>query len=58
MLIKKKIIVLVNVLVLTQEKYWEEHPGEVVPLMKPTFYPGPWKVASGQVPAHLKNETH
>ncbi|OVA11362.1 hypothetical protein BVC80_9005g38 [Macleaya cordata] len=27
-----------------QEKYWEEHPGEAVPLMKPKFYYGPWKV--------------
>ncbi|XP_052202594.1 uncharacterized protein LOC127808208 isoform X2 [Diospyros lotus] len=27
-----------------QEKYWEEHPGQAVPLMKPKFYPGPCKV--------------
>ncbi|KAL5732246.1 hypothetical protein ACHQM5_004892 [Ranunculus cassubicifolius] len=26
------------------EKYWEEHPGEAVPMMKPRFYYGPWKV--------------
>ncbi|KAF6174856.1 hypothetical protein GIB67_026344 [Kingdonia uniflora] len=26
------------------EKYWEEHPGEAVPLMRPKYYFGPWKV--------------
>lgn len=30
-----------------QEKYWEDHPGEAVPLMRPTFYGGPWKVYKG-----------
>ncbi|RZC61300.1 hypothetical protein C5167_023061 [Papaver somniferum] len=30
---------------LYKEKYWEEeHPGEAVPLMRPKFYYGPWKV--------------
>ncbi|KAL5729729.1 hypothetical protein ACHQM5_002635 [Ranunculus cassubicifolius] len=29
---------------LYKEKYWEEHPGEAVPMMKPRFYYGPWKV--------------
>ncbi|KAA8523238.1 hypothetical protein F0562_009661 [Nyssa sinensis] len=29
---------------LHKEKYWEDHPGEAVPLMKPKFYSGPWKV--------------
>ncbi|PON69667.1 embryo defective [Trema orientale] len=43
---------------LYKEKYWEDHPGEVVPLMKPKFYPGPWKVAMGEVPAHHKEEPH
>ncbi|GAB4853806.1 hypothetical protein Ancab_018000 [Ancistrocladus abbreviatus] len=28
---------------LYKEKYWEEHPGEAVPLMKPKFYGGPWR---------------
>ncbi|KAF2285149.1 hypothetical protein GH714_038831 [Hevea brasiliensis] len=28
---------------LYKEKYWEDHPGEAVPLMKPKFYSGPWK---------------
>ncbi|TYH26877.1 hypothetical protein ES288_A02G024500v1 [Gossypium darwinii] len=32
-----------------QEKYWEDHPGEAVPLMKPKFYGGPWKVLKGDV---------
>ncbi|XP_057866970.1 uncharacterized protein At4g29660 isoform X2 [Cryptomeria japonica] len=29
---------------LYKEKYWEEHPGEAVPMMKPSFYGGPWRV--------------
>lgn len=29
---------------LYKEKYWEEHPGESVPIMHPLFYFGPWKV--------------
>jgi hypothetical protein len=33
-----------------QEKYWEDHPGEAVPLMKPKFYSGPWKILRGEVP--------
>ncbi|KAH0706903.1 hypothetical protein KY289_011979 [Solanum tuberosum] len=32
------------------EKYWEEHPGQEVPLMKPMFYGGPWRVMRGDVP--------
>lgn len=36
-----------------QEKYWEDHPGHAVPLMKPKFYGGPWKVERGEVPAAL-----
>ena len=30
-----------------QEKYWEDHPGEEVPLMMPSFYRGPWRVVRG-----------
>ncbi|XP_021903782.1 uncharacterized protein At4g29660 [Carica papaya] len=33
---------------LYKEKYWEDHPGEAVPLMKPTFYKGPWRVIRGE----------
>ncbi|XP_074571969.1 uncharacterized protein At4g29660 [Curcuma longa] len=33
---------------LYKEKYWEEHPGEAVPLMRPKFYWGPWRVYRGQ----------
>ncbi|ERN14046.1 hypothetical protein AMTRI_Chr01g111340 [Amborella trichopoda] len=29
---------------LYKEKYWEEHPGAAVPLMKPKFYYSTWKV--------------
>ncbi|KAK9131017.1 hypothetical protein Sjap_011504 [Stephania japonica] len=29
---------------LYKEKYWEEHPGEAVPLMHPKFYYSKWKV--------------
>ncbi|KAJ8750895.1 hypothetical protein K2173_016076 [Erythroxylum novogranatense] len=35
---------------LYKEKFWEDHPGEAVPLMRPKFYGGPWKVDRGQVP--------
>ncbi|KAL9249217.1 hypothetical protein AKJ16_DCAP05965 [Drosera capensis] len=35
---------------LYKEKYWEDHPGEMVPLMKPMFYGGPWRVYRGEVP--------
>ncbi|KAJ4771580.1 embryo defective 2752 [Rhynchospora pubera] len=35
---------------LYKEKYWEEHPGEAVPLMRPKFYWGPWRVMNGEVP--------
>ncbi|RRT41493.1 hypothetical protein B296_00041047 [Ensete ventricosum] len=31
-----------------KEKYWEEHPGEAVPIMRPKFYWGPWKVYRGE----------
>ncbi|KAJ0971367.1 hypothetical protein J5N97_019326 [Dioscorea zingiberensis] len=34
---------------LYKEKYWEDHPGETVPLMRPKFYWGPWKVNRGDV---------
>ncbi|KAK8490338.1 hypothetical protein V6N11_055655 [Hibiscus sabdariffa] len=34
---------------LYKEKHWEDHPGEAVPLMKPKFYGGPWKVLKGDV---------
>ncbi|KAH1239781.1 Uncharacterized protein GmHk_08G024137 [Glycine max] len=33
-----------------QEKYWEEHPGKAVPLMRPKFYGGPWRVMGGNEP--------
>ncbi|XP_072968917.1 uncharacterized protein At4g29660 [Typha angustifolia] len=32
---------------LYKEKYWEDHPGEAVPLMRPKFYWGPWRVMNG-----------
>lgn len=31
-----------------QEKFWEEHPGKTVPLMKPLYYRGPWRVYRGE----------
>jgi hypothetical protein len=31
-------------LVRMQERYWEEHPGQAIPMMKPIFYLGPYKV--------------
>ncbi|KAG9447957.1 hypothetical protein H6P81_014085 [Aristolochia fimbriata] len=34
---------------LYKEKYWEEHPGEAVPLMRPKFYFGHWKIFKGGV---------
>ncbi|GAU29614.1 hypothetical protein TSUD_164640 [Trifolium subterraneum] len=37
---------------LYKEKYWEEHPGKAVPLMKPTFYRGPWRVMGGEIPRY------
>ncbi|CAO2817173.1 unnamed protein product [Amaranthus hypochondriacus] len=37
---------------LYKEKYWEDHPGQEVPLMKPMFYGGPWKVYRGEVPVY------
>lgn len=36
--------------VVEQEKYWEDHPGEAVPIMKPKFYWGPWRIMGGDVP--------
>jgi len=35
---------------LYKEKYWEDHPGEAVPIMRPKFYGGPWKILKGDVP--------
>ncbi|KAI4377781.1 hypothetical protein MLD38_015359 [Melastoma candidum] len=32
---------------LYKERYWEDHPGEMVPLMRPTFYTGPWRINRG-----------
>ncbi|KAH7686504.1 hypothetical protein IHE45_04G109600 [Dioscorea alata] len=32
-----------------KEKYWEDHPGEAVPIMRPKFYWGPWKINRGSV---------
>ncbi|CAN0922836.1 Uncharacterized protein At4g29660 [Linum grandiflorum] len=31
-----------------KEKYWEDHPGELVPLMTPKYYSGPWRVYRGE----------
>ncbi|CAN0838263.1 Uncharacterized protein At4g29660 [Linum grandiflorum] len=31
-----------------KEKYWEDHPGELVPLMTPKYYYGPWRVYRGK----------
>ncbi|KAL2939205.1 hypothetical protein RDABS01_007712 [Bienertia sinuspersici] len=39
-----------------QEKYWEDHPGEMVPIMKPMFYGGPWKVYRGEVPLYSSDK--
>ncbi|CAI9786843.1 unnamed protein product [Fraxinus pennsylvanica] len=33
----------------SQEKYWEEKPGQDVPLVKPKFYGGPWRVMRGDM---------
>ncbi|TKY49431.1 hypothetical protein E2542_SST26862 [Spatholobus suberectus] len=35
---------------LYKEKYWKGHPRKAVPLMRPKFYWGPWRVMSGEVP--------
>jgi hypothetical protein len=40
--------------ILEQEKYWEDHPGEAVPLMPPKFYWGPWRVMNGEVPRFMQ----
>jgi hypothetical protein len=40
--------------ILEQEKYWEEHPGEAVPIMPPKFYWGPWRVVNGEVPRFIQ----
>ncbi|CAM0954237.1 unnamed protein product [Alopecurus aequalis] len=37
-----------------QEKYWEDHPGEAVPIMQPKFYWGPWRVVNGEVPRFIQ----
>eukprot|EP00249_Psilotum_nudum_P014447 c24829_g1_i2 orf=755-1045(+) len=29
---------------LYKERYWEEHPGQAVPIMQPLLYVGPYKV--------------
>uniref|UniRef100_A0A7N0V886 Uncharacterized protein n=1 Tax=Kalanchoe fedtschenkoi TaxID=63787 RepID=A0A7N0V886_KALFE len=31
-----------------KERYWEKHPGENVPLMRPKFYFAPWRVIRGE----------
>ncbi|MQL71946.1 hypothetical protein Taro_004240 [Colocasia esculenta] len=33
---------------LYKERYWEDHPGEAVPLLRPKFYYGPWKIMRGE----------
>jgi hypothetical protein len=40
--------------ILEQEKYWEDHPGEAVPIMQPKFYWGPWRVVNGEVPRFIQ----
>ncbi|KAA8534442.1 hypothetical protein F0562_031959 [Nyssa sinensis] len=40
---------------LYKEKYWEDHPGEAVPIMKPKFYYSPWKILRGEVPSNHQN---
>ncbi|GER42601.1 glutamate receptor ionotropic, partial [Striga asiatica] len=37
-----------------QQKYWEDHPGHEVPIMKPMFYSGPWHIMRGEVPRYLE----
>ncbi|KAF8692434.1 hypothetical protein HU200_039672 [Digitaria exilis] len=39
----------------SQEKYWEDHPGEAVPIMPPKFYWGPWRVMNGEVPRFIQS---
>ncbi|XP_020596668.1 uncharacterized protein At4g29660 [Phalaenopsis equestris] len=39
---------------LYKEKYWEDHPGEAVPLMRPKFYWGPWRVYNGDTLPPMK----
>ncbi|CAN6327448.1 unnamed protein product, partial [Urochloa humidicola] len=39
---------------LYKEKYWEDHPGEAVPIMPPKFYWGPWRVVNGEVPRFIQ----
>ncbi|WOL19352.1 hypothetical protein Cni_G28150 [Canna indica] len=42
---------------LYKEKHWEEHPGEYVPIMRPKFYWGPWKIYGGEeLPPHMSNQ--
>ncbi|KAL0910154.1 hypothetical protein M5K25_021098 [Dendrobium thyrsiflorum] len=36
------------------EKYWEDHPGEAVPLMRPKFYWGPWRIYNGDTLPPMK----
>ncbi|KAK4778020.1 hypothetical protein SAY87_018207 [Trapa incisa] len=33
---------------LYKEEYWEEHPGEYVPIMRPKCYYGPWRIYRGE----------
>lgn len=51
-LLKIEILIFIMNFAISQEKYWEEHPGKAVPLMKPMFYGGPWRVMGGQVPKY------
>jgi len=46
------LIFIMNFALLSQEKYWEENPGKAVPLMKPRFYGGPWRVMGGEIPKY------
>jgi hypothetical protein len=46
------ILIFIMNLALSQEKYWEEHPGKAVPLMRPKFYGGPWRVMGGEIPKY------
>ncbi|XP_073276608.1 uncharacterized protein At4g29660 isoform X2 [Primulina huaijiensis] len=39
---------------LYKEKFWEKHPGAEVPIMKPMFYGGPWRVYRGEVPRYTE----
>jgi hypothetical protein len=47
-----EILIFIMNLAILQEKYWEENPGKAVPLMKPKFYGGPWRVMGGEIPRY------